>query len=290
MAYTKTNWQDLPNQTTPINATNLNHIETGIEDNDKRLNGNSIAGDMVVNSIKTKNLFNVDDRVNGYVIASNGAINATANFCYSEYIKVKPSTQYTISLSNWFSGDAMRIAEYTSTKTFINRPITDGSAPWTFTTPSNCEYIRLSYQYLYGGDLINTNIQLEEGSNATTYTPFQNLAPYSNNYSIEDVIVGKWINGKNIYRKVVHVNALPNNTSSTYNLNLTNVDSVIKIYGMARGSSGNVFPLPYVDKFGGSNHNIELTYLSSGTQARIVTSNDRSGLSADIIVEYTKTS
>ena len=27
MAYTKTNWQDLPNTTTPINATNLNKIE-----------------------------------------------------------------------------------------------------------------------------------------------------------------------------------------------------------------------------------------------------------------------
>lgn len=30
MAYTKTNWQNLPNTTTPINATNLNKIEDGI--------------------------------------------------------------------------------------------------------------------------------------------------------------------------------------------------------------------------------------------------------------------
>ncbi len=32
MAYTKTNWQDLPNTTTPINATNLNKMEQGIYD------------------------------------------------------------------------------------------------------------------------------------------------------------------------------------------------------------------------------------------------------------------
>ena len=31
MAYTKTNWQDLPNTTTPINATNLNKIENQLE-------------------------------------------------------------------------------------------------------------------------------------------------------------------------------------------------------------------------------------------------------------------
>ena len=37
MAYTKTNWQDLPNTSTPINATRLNNMESGIESNDTRL-------------------------------------------------------------------------------------------------------------------------------------------------------------------------------------------------------------------------------------------------------------
>lgn len=32
MAYTKQTWSDLPNTTTPINATRLNHMEDGIED------------------------------------------------------------------------------------------------------------------------------------------------------------------------------------------------------------------------------------------------------------------
>lgn len=30
-SYTKTVWQDLPNTTTPVNATNLNNIENGVE-------------------------------------------------------------------------------------------------------------------------------------------------------------------------------------------------------------------------------------------------------------------
>ena len=32
MAYTKQTWQNLPNKTTPINASRLNHMEQGIHD------------------------------------------------------------------------------------------------------------------------------------------------------------------------------------------------------------------------------------------------------------------
>ena len=32
MSYIKTNWQNKPSQSTPLNATNLNHIEDGIYD------------------------------------------------------------------------------------------------------------------------------------------------------------------------------------------------------------------------------------------------------------------
>ena len=33
MAYTRVNWEDLPSTNTPINATNLNKMDEGIEDN-----------------------------------------------------------------------------------------------------------------------------------------------------------------------------------------------------------------------------------------------------------------
>lgn len=45
MAYTKTTWQDLPNTSTPINATRLNNIENGIKSiDDKFLLSNDTAG------------------------------------------------------------------------------------------------------------------------------------------------------------------------------------------------------------------------------------------------------
>ena len=45
MAYTKQTWQNLPNKTTPINASRLNHMEDGIYDANQ-LATTSSAGQM----------------------------------------------------------------------------------------------------------------------------------------------------------------------------------------------------------------------------------------------------
>jgi len=45
MAYTKQTWQNLPNKTTPINASRLNHMEQGIYDANQ-LATTSSAGQM----------------------------------------------------------------------------------------------------------------------------------------------------------------------------------------------------------------------------------------------------
>ncbi len=45
MAYTKQTWQSLPNKTTPINASRLNHMEQGIYDANQ-LATTSSAGQM----------------------------------------------------------------------------------------------------------------------------------------------------------------------------------------------------------------------------------------------------
>lgn len=50
------------------------------------------------------------------------------------------------------------------------------------------------------------------------------------NYSTEEVIIGKWINGKPIYRKVVYVNNLANNTTKNVpcNIGANVIDQMIK--------------------------------------------------------------
>ena len=78
MAYTKTTWQDLPNTTTPVNATNLNHIETGIKDNETAIGTVSTSltnytnGTTAMGSIKTTG-----------VSINNNAINNVAYLSYT---------------------------------------------------------------------------------------------------------------------------------------------------------------------------------------------------------------
>ena len=58
MSYSKTNWQNLPNTSTPINATNLNKMETGIAD---------ANGAIAVSTYSTSGTYAVGD----YVIYNN---------------------------------------------------------------------------------------------------------------------------------------------------------------------------------------------------------------------------
>lgn len=53
MAYSKTTWQDLPNTSTPINATRLNNMENGIETNDTNITTLSGSLTTLSNSLST---------------------------------------------------------------------------------------------------------------------------------------------------------------------------------------------------------------------------------------------
>lgn len=106
-------------------------------------------------------------------------------------------------------------------------------------------------------------------------------------YSTEETDTGKkWINGKPIYRKVISIN---NNITNlrTYPHNITNIENVIKIEGTGVLGSGVFMEL---------NHyilNDNIAYNSSlgieGENIRFYLSNGRTLLSANVILEYTKT-
>ena len=85
MAYTKTNWQNLPNTTTPVNATNLNHIETGIKDNETAISG--VASDLSTLSTNVTNYTNGTTAMGSIkttgVSINNNAINNVAYLSYT---------------------------------------------------------------------------------------------------------------------------------------------------------------------------------------------------------------
>ena len=145
-------------------------------------------GDVVVDSIRSKNMYNAISDIQGQILNSTGGLTQGAGYVTSLFIKVKPSTDYTISkvintaITDPSRDDTMRIGYFTSSKTFISRP-TRTDAIWTVTTPSNCEYVRISYQHTISGQEYCYNVQLEEGSTATAYSPYQELNNQRNEWT-----------------------------------------------------------------------------------------------------------
>lgn len=98
--------------------------------------------------VRGKNLFNKDDVENDKRLDSSGQpISSSASgFSLTNYIKVQPNTKYTLSRNITSSSYYVNICEYTSDKTHIQRlyKAGDTTTTFTFTTPSNCEYLRIN--------------------------------------------------------------------------------------------------------------------------------------------------
>ena len=119
-----------------------------------------------------KNLFDKGEvvRKDNYYIDTDGSEHTSSGSGYTtNYILLQPNTTYTISGNITSSTNAWGIYCYNSSKQWIEKISISNNTPYTFTTPNNCNYIRLQYRL----DIINFNtIQIEEGSSATVYEPY----------------------------------------------------------------------------------------------------------------------
>jgi len=113
-------------------------------------------------------------------------------------------------------------------------------------------------------------------------------------YSTTEKIVGTWIDGKPIYQKTVDCGALPNNASKAIPINITNLDIIVDMTGMAVSHSDMEFkPLTYVsgssyDNYHGISFSVDS--LDNTPQIKIVTNVNRSNLYGYATIRYTKTS
>ena len=130
-----------------------------------------ISGHSTVNvGNYVKNLFDKNQTLSNGFIQSDGSIGSSSSYVYTDYIKVKPNTNYTTSGDVALSNTRNNIACYDKNFAFIERLNTDTAGGWTFTTPNNCNYIRMN---LGGAGRDLSTIQLEEGSTATTYEAYK---------------------------------------------------------------------------------------------------------------------
>lgn len=134
-----------------------------------------------------------------------------------------------------------------------------------------------------GNYILLENVILEEI--VISATDDKNSTLIDNIYSTEETIIGKWINGKNVYRKVIDFGQLPNNADKSVTTGLNNVN-YINMYGFATNGT-QYFPLNLI-RIGTTNQNYEISSYINNNSILISTGVDRSTFTAIIVLEYTK--
>lgn len=142
----------------------------------------SKRGNLVVDSIRSKNIFNKNGSniLNGaFINASNNTIGSNAN-TKCVYTEIKSSTTYTVSKTK---GNRFAIG-FSSTLPALNVSLTgvidnSSATSLTGTSDANSQYL-VVYVYNSGADTetfedIIATLQIEESSTPTAYTPFQEL-------------------------------------------------------------------------------------------------------------------
>ena len=115
------------------------------------------------NGYLAKNLFNKNTSINGYRLDSSGQPYAAPNYTLSDWIPVKPSTDYIRNTD--IIETSTSVALYKADKTFITR--VPSSSIGRFTTTADTAYIRSA---IYGNELETT--QIEEGTVSSPYMQY----------------------------------------------------------------------------------------------------------------------
>lgn len=246
-------------------------------------NGSNISLDLgsevVVDSIRSKNLYNKNST---YVTGGN-------NQNISNVTLLKPNTNYYFKSGKSYTGVVLYDSNGTQT-----RSLGGGSSTTIeigFTTQSNeVKAILTFYSGQSNVDISTfdfTGIQLEEGTTATTYAPYQNLTGQEF-YSKGEIKIGTWIDGKPLYRKVIVLSSITVGSVVNQTLESLNITNVSDIFvnvskSFVKNTSNEIRPLP-----GAINtSNINYVYCTNTRLYRYCTDNSLNG-TWNICLEYTK--
>ena len=110
-----------------------------------------------------------------------------------------------------------------------------------------------------------------------------------NTYSTTEQVVGTWINGKPLYRKVMYISSLPNNTTTLYDIfsaqELTTIDiCFIDDSGSYMIQNDEIDTMNWIYSTTG----FIMTCIKN-KRIRIKTTDDKTGASAYVSINYTKT-
>lgn len=288
MAYEKTVWKN--NEAPKINATNLNKMENGI--------ANAVETDSIarVNNVVSRNMLNLNgfstQTINGVTFTKNKdnsiTINGTATSGFSvNFVKLKiKAGTYHLALNETVSND-FYIYDYDT-----NTGIISNNSTATLTQ----DYNNVGFDTWINSGTTFNNItiypQLEEGSTATPYTPYLNMQELEknsiiNNYSTGEQVIGKWIDGKPLYRKVIQpVIIIGVNATVSVPHGISNLSQVLKVDATFFWSN-KTYPFPAI--YEDLSKQVAINYIDS-TNVYIKSFGENwSTQITTIILEYTKT-
>lgn len=249
------------------------------------------AKETIVESIRSKNMLNINTIINGKLNTSTGAYETSDYILVSNYIYMKSGT-YTIKINNPNSFYLHTTCSYNSSKTYVSTLWQNTTSTQKTFTLNNDRYVRFcfrkdNYPSITPSEVSATNIQLEEGSSATTYYPYQNLTGMEN-YSTSEVKIGTWYTGKTLYRKVIIFTYPSGSTTLSLDTNTPNVEDIKKINSTIY-KNGKDFETPW---YWSASDNLRI-FFRKGTPANTLEVRSSSATSNDYtittILEYTKT-
>ena len=177
----------------------------------------------------------------------------------------------------------------------------------TFTAPSTAKYVKFyvrksTDEDLTPSEITTAQIQLEQGSSATTYEEYIPKKIYTKNrndvfeefyneseeeekYSMTEQKIGTWIDNRPLYRKVITGTFLNNDG---YTNILTNIDVVFLKSGIVYESSTTIRQLEYYHYYNTSNNDFDIVNVNHTVMYR-AKSPQIQGKDFVFIIEYTKT-
>ena len=236
---------------------------------------------------KGKNLFDIDNAYHG-TINGSGVVGPNEGFRTTQNIPTQPGKTYYFSTTqkSGTTGNQIYIAYYNSSGTFVSRT-SYNLLKSAFTTPANCYYMRAGVR-----SENQENIMLNEGTIELPYEPY--VEPSINvdgeelnfdNYSTNEQIIGKWIDGKNIYRKTYQVTNISSSNADLVDVSGLNIETVVKLYGFIRSQVNMCMPMPLTD----SSTNYNVIFLSvNKIRGRVEFGTGGSLKDCYITIEYTK--
>lgn len=146
------------------------------------------------------------------------------------------------------------------------------------------------YYFYLNGTLVRAKTDIASGATFTLNTNYEVVTAGALNepiiYSETEHIIGKWIDGSTLYEKTFHYGTLPNATTVEKAHNISNVNLIVSIEGIAFNASGISITLPRANST--TSENLGCWANRSGVTIR--TGIDYTDMDGYVTLRYTKTS